>query len=84
MNDFLEQTWWGNPVKNYLAVLGVIIFVLVFKRFISRYFAGLLFRLVNRIWKNLQTCFYQPGGTASWPVFADTGIHHCPAQTKIS
>jgi MscS family membrane protein len=53
MNDLLEQIWWGNPVKNYLAVLGVIVFVLVFKRFISRYFAGLLFRLVNRIWKNL-------------------------------
>lgn len=53
MNDFLEKIWWSNPVKSYLIVLGIIILVLVFKRFISRYFAGLLFRLLNRIWKNL-------------------------------
>jgi MscS family membrane protein len=53
MNDFLEKIWWANPIKNYLIVLAVIFFVLLFKRFISRYFAGLLFRLVNRIWKNL-------------------------------
>jgi MscS family membrane protein len=53
MNDFLEKIWWGNPVKSYFVVLGVIFLVLVFKRYISRYLAGLLFRLVNRIWKNL-------------------------------
>jgi MscS family membrane protein len=53
MNDFLEKIWWDNSVKSYLVVLSVIIFVLLFKRFISRYFAGLLFRLVSRIWKNL-------------------------------
>ena len=53
MNDFLEKIWWDNPVKSYLIVLAVIFFVLLFKRFISQYFAGLLFRLVNRVWKNL-------------------------------
>jgi MscS family membrane protein len=53
MNDFLEKIWWSNPVKSYLIVFAVIFLVLVFKRFISRYFAGLLFRLLNRIWKNL-------------------------------
>ena len=53
MKDFLEQIWWSNPVKNYLIVLAVILFVLLFKRFISRYFAGLLFKGVSRIWKNL-------------------------------
>jgi len=53
MNDFLEMVWLGNPVKNYLIVLAVIFFILIFKRYISRYFAGLIFRLVNRIWANL-------------------------------
>jgi MscS family membrane protein len=53
MNDFLEKIWLDNPVKSYLAVLAVIFFVLIFKHYISRYAAGLLFRLVNRIWKNL-------------------------------
>jgi MscS family membrane protein len=53
MNDFLEKIWLNNPVKDYLIVLAVILFVLLFKRFISRYFAGILFKAVNRIWKNL-------------------------------
>lgn len=53
MNEFLEQVWLDNPVKNYLAVAAVILFVLLLKRFISRYFAGLLFTLVHRIWKDV-------------------------------
>lgn len=53
MNDFLEQIWLDNPVKNYLLVAGIILFVILLKRFISRYLAGLLFKLVNRIWKDV-------------------------------
>ena len=53
MNDFLEQIWLDNPVKNYLIVAGVILFVIILKRIISRYLAGLLFRLVNKIWKDV-------------------------------
>ncbi|HET6995993.1 MAG TPA: mechanosensitive ion channel domain-containing protein, partial [Chitinophagaceae bacterium] len=53
MNDFLNEVWFSNTVRNYLVVLGVIVFVLVLKRFISRYFAGLLFKVLNRVWKNL-------------------------------
>lgn len=53
MNDFLEKIWLDNPVKNYLIVAGVILFVLLLKKFISRYFAGLLFRVVHSIWKDV-------------------------------
>ncbi|MFI5129006.1 MAG: mechanosensitive ion channel family protein [Chitinophagales bacterium] len=53
MNEFLDKIWLSNPVRDYLIVLGIILFVLLFKRYISRYFAGLLFRGVTRIWKNL-------------------------------
>lgn len=53
MNDFLEQIWLDNPVKNYFIVAGIILFVLLLKRFISRYLAGLMFRLVNKIWKDV-------------------------------
>lgn len=53
MNDFLEQVWWGNPVKNYLIVTGIILFVWLLKRFISRYLAGLLHKVVHKIWKNI-------------------------------
>ncbi len=53
MNDFLEQIWFGNTVKSYLIVAGVILFVILLKRIISHYFASLLFRVVNKIWKNI-------------------------------
>lgn len=53
MNDFLDKIWWGNTVKNYLVVAGVIVFVWLLKRFISHYLAGLLFSVVHRIWKDV-------------------------------
>lgn len=53
MNDFLEQIWFSNPVKRYLIVAGVLLLVWLLKRFISRYFAGLLYRLVHSVWKDL-------------------------------
>ncbi len=53
MNDFLEQVWLDNTVKSYFIVAGVILFVLLLKRFISRYLAGLMFRVVNKIWKDV-------------------------------
>ncbi|HUR65926.1 MAG TPA: mechanosensitive ion channel domain-containing protein [Chitinophagaceae bacterium] len=53
MNDFLEQIWMGNPVKNYFIVAGVILFVWLLNRFISRYLAGLLYRLVHQVWKDV-------------------------------
>jgi MscS family membrane protein len=53
MNDFLEQIWFDNPVKIYLIVAGVILFVWIVKRFISHYLAGLLYSVVHKIWKDL-------------------------------
>ncbi|MGQ0737864.1 MAG: mechanosensitive ion channel family protein [Bacteroidota bacterium] len=53
MNDFLEQIWLDNSVKHYLIVAGVILFAWLLKKFISRYFAGLLYRLVHQVWKDL-------------------------------
>lgn len=53
MNDFFEQIWLDNPVKSYFIVAAVILFVLLLKKYISRYFAGLLFLVVHRIWKGV-------------------------------
>jgi MscS family membrane protein len=53
MNDLLEQVWWGNPVKNYLIVAGVILFVWLLRKIISRYFARLLYRIIHPIWKDV-------------------------------
>jgi len=54
MNDFLEQIWLDNRVKDYLLVTGVILFVLLLNRFISRYVAGLLYRLIKKNWKEVE------------------------------
>jgi len=53
MNDFLNEMIFDNPVKNYLIVIGVILFVLILKRVISRYFAGLIYRPVNIVFRDV-------------------------------
>src|SRR5690242_11735781 len=53
MNEFLEKIWMDNPVKNYFIVAGVILFVWLLKKFISRYFAGLIYSIVHKIWKDV-------------------------------
>src|SRR5436189_151147 len=53
MNDFFEQVILDNTVRQYCIVFGVILFTLALKRLISKYFAGLLFLMVNKIWKDI-------------------------------
>ena len=53
MNDFLDRVYFDNPVRMYLIVFGAILFVLIVKRFISRYIASLIFRIVRKIWKDV-------------------------------
>src|SRR6187401_3174608 len=53
MNDFLNEMIFDNPVKNYLIVASVILFVLILKRVISRYFAGLIYRLVKIVFRDV-------------------------------
>jgi MscS family membrane protein len=53
MNDFLNKMFFDNPVKSYLIVAGVILFVLILKKVISRYFAGLIYRLVNVVFRDV-------------------------------
>ncbi|MBK8952040.1 MAG: mechanosensitive ion channel [Chitinophagaceae bacterium] len=53
MNDFLQKIWLYNTIQTYLIVVGVILFIWAFKKLISRYFAGLLFSVVKKIWKDV-------------------------------
>lgn len=53
MNDFLEKLVFDNPVWKYLVVFGIILFVLILKRVISRYFAGLIHAGVKNIFKGV-------------------------------
>ncbi|MCU0321461.1 MAG: mechanosensitive ion channel family protein [Chitinophagaceae bacterium] len=54
MNNFLEQVYLNNSVKNYLVVAGIILMAIIFKRYVSKYIAGLLYVLVAKASKNIQ------------------------------
>jgi MscS family membrane protein len=51
MNNFLEKVLYGNTVWDYMWVIGVILFVLLLNRFISKYLAILLSKIFRRTWK---------------------------------
>lgn len=44
----MNRVIWGNTIESYLWTLGVILFVLLLNRFISRHLAKLVFRLFRR------------------------------------
>lgn len=47
MNRLFDTVFFDNTLRNYLYVAGFILLVLLFKKYLSRYIAGLLFRLVR-------------------------------------
>ena len=53
MNDFLNQVFLDNRIKSYLVVAGVILLVLILKRFVSRYLAALIYSLVKNVFTGM-------------------------------
>ena len=51
MKHFLDQVFYGNTVRDYMRTIGVILFVLLLNRIISRYLALLLSKIFRRTWK---------------------------------
>ena len=51
--DFLDSVYFGNTVRSYLAIVGVILFIILFKRYFSRFIASLCFRRVKKVWKTV-------------------------------
>jgi MscS family membrane protein len=49
MNEFLDKIFLNNPVRSYLVVAGIILVTFLFKRYLSRFIAGLIFSLVKRV-----------------------------------
>ena len=45
---FLDQVYFDNSVRNYLIVFSTIVVAFVLKRIISKYAAGLLFKLIKK------------------------------------
>src|SRR5215212_8612409 len=51
MNNFSDQMFYGNTIRDYVWVIGVILFVLLLNRIISKYLAILLSKIFRRTWK---------------------------------
>lgn len=47
MNEFLNQVFLDNSVRDYMILVGVLLFVWIVKRYISKGVAAILFRLVK-------------------------------------
>lgn len=52
MNSFLDRVIWNNTVADYLWTAGIVLFVLLLNRVISRYLAALLYRVFHHWLKN--------------------------------
>lgn len=53
MEKFLQQRIFDNTIETYLYVVGFILMALICKRLISKYLAGLLYKVVARHAKNI-------------------------------
>ncbi|MGZ5285782.1 MAG: mechanosensitive ion channel family protein [Flavisolibacter sp.] len=51
MNEFFNREFLNNPIRDYAWVLGIILFVWLLNKVISRYIAVLLCRVFTRAWK---------------------------------
>jgi len=46
--SFLEQVFWGNTIKTYAIIAGIIVFGLLFKKIFSRVLSKLIFKLFKK------------------------------------
>ncbi len=53
MNEFLDQVWLDNTLRSYLVVIGVILFIILVKRYVAQTIATILFQFVKRVWKDV-------------------------------
>ena len=53
MNDFLDRVLLDNTVRMYLIVVGVILFIMLIKRYVAHVLATLIFEFVKRLWADV-------------------------------
>jgi len=51
--NVLDNIFLDNTLRSYCVVGGIILFVLLFKRYFSRRIASLLFRLLSQVWNTI-------------------------------
>ncbi|AXY76271.1 mechanosensitive ion channel protein MscS [Paraflavitalea soli] len=49
MNKLLDSVFLDNTIRNYLLVSGSILLAVLFKRYLSRYIAGLIYRIIHKL-----------------------------------
>ena len=52
MEDLLNKEILSNSIQTYLVVIGTILMALIIKRFITKYLASVLYKMVNRAGKS--------------------------------
>ncbi|MBZ4189666.1 mechanosensitive ion channel family protein [Niabella beijingensis] len=53
MNEFLNQVYFDNSVRAYIAVGVTILIVILFKKYIAHYLALAIFKILKLRWKNI-------------------------------
>ncbi len=53
MDQFLDQVWLDNTIRSYLVVVGIILFVVLVKKYVAHYIAGILFHFIRAVWKDV-------------------------------
>lgn len=54
MKRILDWEFLNNPLQSYFMAAGVILIVVLFKRYLSRYIAGLIFQVIHRVAKGVE------------------------------
>ena len=54
MKEILKNIFWDNTIQSYLIVLGIILFTFIIKRKISKFVAGLLYRMFGDSTKRIK------------------------------
>ena len=53
MNEFLDRVWLDNTIRSYLIIAGIILFVILVKKYVAHYIAGVLFHFIKVVWKDV-------------------------------
>ena len=53
MDEFLDLVWLDNTIRSYIVIAGIIVFVILVKKFVAHYIAGILFHFIKAVWKDV-------------------------------
>jgi MscS family membrane protein len=52
--NFLDKIYFDNTLGTWLTIAGIIVLALLLKKYVTRYVASLLYKLVRRVWKTVE------------------------------